>query len=155
MATVMYWALRMVVCAAGLFALMVNWRVGLVLLFTVATDFIAMIWMILPGFSLQQEVVIVFVGTLPLGILVGAGKNAISPVWLTAALCSGVVAVFQLSSYLIGFDEHTLDPGHAIQTLPAAVILIVASGIGLLLPAVLFRRRLQASRGGARGMPTR
>ena len=57
MATVMYWALRMVALAAGLFALVVNWRIGLVLLFTVATDFVATIWMILPGFSLQQEVV--------------------------------------------------------------------------------------------------
>jgi hypothetical protein len=134
-----------VVLLAVLFALFTSWRVGLVLLFTVAIDFVTNIWMVLPGFSLGQEVVLIFAVTLPLGVLVGAGKRALTPVWLTGAIGSGVLAVLQLSSYVVGFAQGTLDPGHALRTVPAALMVVVASGIGLLLPAVLFRRRQQAS----------
>lgn len=151
MAAVVYWALRMVLLLGALFALFTSWRLGLVLLFAAAIDFIATIWMVLPGFSIGQEVVLVFAATLPIGLLVGAGRRALTPVWLTAAVGSGVLAILQLSSYVAGLTQGTLDPEHALRTVPAALILVVASGVGLLLPAVLLgRRRQRVSRDPAR-----
>jgi hypothetical protein len=145
----------MVVSLAGLFALFTNWRLGLVLLFAVAMDFVAMIWTVLPGASIRQEVVLVFAATLPLGVLVGAGRRALTPVWLTGAVASGVLALFQVSTYICGLAEGTLAPAHAVQTLPADFTLVVTSGVGLLLPAVLLRRRLHAARGGVGGTPAK
>lgn len=147
MAAVVYWALRLVVLLGALFALLTSWRVGVILLFSVAIDFITTIWMTLPGFSLGQEVVLIFAAALPLGVLISAGKRALTPVWLTGALGAGVLAVLQLSSYVVGFVQGSLDPEHALRTVPAALMVVVASGVGLLLPAALFKRRREASRG--------
>ena len=154
MATIIDWGLRMVVSLAGLVALLASWRLGLVLLFAVAMDFVTMIGMVLPGASIRQEVVLVFAATLPLGVLVGAGRRALSPVWLTGAVASGVLAVFQVSTYICGLAEGTLAPAHAVQTLPADFAVVVTCGVGLLLPAVLLRRRLHTSRGGVGRTPT-
>lgn len=50
-------------------------------------------------------------------------------------ICAGFLVVLQLSTYAIEFGENRLDPTHAVQTLPAAVVLVVASGAGFLLSA--------------------
>lgn len=138
-----FWALRFLVFLVALIVMVANWRLGVVLLFAVAADFITTVAMVLPLFSVRNELILVAGAALPIGVLIAVGENALVQPWLAVAACSGVLVVLEGSVYLVGLAQGTLQPDDVVQTLPSAVTLVVASGVGILLPAVLFRRRSQ------------
>ncbi len=136
-----FWGLRLVVSAAAIVVLIANWRMGLVVIFALAADFITYLWMALPLFSVRNELL----ALLSVGVVVGAtisiGRKALMPPWLAAAVCTGLLVLLRGSLYLVGFGKGTLPGDDFIQTLPSALVLIVGSGASMLLPAIVFGRR--------------
>lgn len=136
-----FWAARFLVGLVALWALLSNWRVGIIILFSLAADFVTYLWMAMPLFSVRYEWVVVLAAGLVVGVMIRIGRNALSPPWLAGVIGAVVLVLLRGSLYLQGLAKGMLGSQEIVATLPSAVVLVVGTGAALLIPALIIRRR--------------
>lgn len=131
-----FWALRFFTTLVGLVALFLGWRVGVVILLSIAVDFVTYLWMALPLFSLRYELLLLLAIGVGTGTVIGLGRPTL-PWWLPAVLGAALVLLLRGSAYLTGLGNHTLEPADVFPTLGASGITVGGWGTALLIPSLL------------------
>jgi hypothetical protein len=141
-----FWGLRFFVLLSGLIAGVANWRFALIVTYALAADFVTYLWMALPLFSVRNELMLLLGVCLVTGSVIAVGRKALSPPWVAATVCAGLLVVLRGSLYLVGYLTGTLQADDIGHTVPSAVILAMGSGSAMLLPAMILRRRREGPR---------
>jgi hypothetical protein len=134
-----FWGLRLVVAAVGLGCLVVNWRVGLAILFCLVADFVTYVGGALPLFSVRNEVLMLLFATVPVGVIVAFGEDRLPP-WMTPTIAAALLAVLRGSHYVSAYSQEMLTGEDVRHLLPGGVALVVTVGLGLFVPSALVRR---------------
>jgi len=122
-ASVMFWALRFFVGLVGMVAKFLEWRVGLVVLLSLAVDFMTYLWMALPLFTLRYELLVLLAVGAGAGTIIGLGRCKLSW-WLPAIIGAAVVLLLRASAYLVGLGNHTLEPADVVPTLGVSAMTV-------------------------------
>jgi hypothetical protein len=142
----MFWGLRFGAGLAGLLLFFFDWRLGLVILFSVAEEFLTFLWMALPLFSVRYELAVVFGVALAVGLLVsGTEKNGIW--WLPSFTSAGLLLLLRGTVYLNGVAPGALGPDQLRSTAPASIAVVLGTWAALILPSGVIqvrRNRLRA-----------
>jgi hypothetical protein len=138
-ATVIFWSLRLLVALCTVGAAFLEWRIALVLAFTLAIEFVTYIGMALPLFSVATELLLVCPAGLLIGSAISVGHGRLTP-WVAPVLACSTLIVLRGSLYAAGFASGTLGASELVANMPAALALVGGAAASLWLPAIVLRQ---------------
>jgi hypothetical protein len=142
---VVFWAIRLILLAQVFPALLFNWRQAVVISYALLVDFITLLGLILPGFGIWNEFLLVFPASILIGIVLSLGRN---PSRAPLFVCVLTLLVLRASLYADGLFGGNTQVAIVLHSLLEVGVLVLAVGLGIEAPFQV--RRLLLARLRAR-----